>query len=88
MTRFCRAFFFGVGMDHGESPPSSANNDELVRVFTGSSPNKDFELIGADSVGEDPNSDMMIYLCAKFGSCKEGTDRGTSRLARDGATCA
>lgn len=25
----------------------------------GSSPNKDLELIGVDSVGEDPNSDMM-----------------------------
>lgn len=58
-TRLCRAAFLGVGIDHGDSPASSANKEELVAGPAGSSPNNDLEAIGADSVGEEPKSDIL-----------------------------
>ena len=61
MTRFFRADFFGVGIDHGDSPPpSSAKREELLAGRAGSSPKRDLEVFnGAASVGEEPNNDMM-----------------------------
>jgi hypothetical protein len=59
LTRFCRAVFLGAGIDHGDSPPSSANNEEPVTAGAVSSPNKDFEVNGADSGGEEPNKDIV-----------------------------
>jgi hypothetical protein len=49
----------GVGIDQGDSPPSSAKREDAEGVWAESSPNKDLEVNGAVSVGDEPNRDMI-----------------------------
>ena len=64
-TKFCLAFRLGVGIDQGDSPPSSAKREDAEGVWAGSSPIKDLEFRGAVSVGDEPNRDMVKNDCTR-----------------------